>query len=122
METKSEKFKKAHQIARTLEGDYRARFSFALKVVYGSEKLKEDHPMKERLISMGVSEEVISQLSLIPCEGILWSNYGKVRLYFERHGSKGYLDLLHSIYYADKDRTYNWKFMHQLMHKTNFKY
>lgn len=80
--------------------------------------------MKTQLINAGITEEkaneLINELSKVPMEGNLWANHGKVRVYFERAGNKGYVDLVTGTYYADRDKVYNWKFMHDLMNKTNF--
>lgn len=82
--------------------------------------------MKTELINAGITEEkannIIEQLSNVPMDGKLWAKNGKVRLYFERAGRKGYLDLVSGVYYADRDKAHNWSFMHDLMDKTNFSY
>lgn len=64
--TKRELFKKAHEIARTFTGDYRARFALALKLIReGAGKMEEKLEQPESVSRIRV-----------------WEKYGKKRVYF----------------------------------------
>lgn len=57
---------RAHKIARTLEGDYAARMSFALRQVW-AEVRNDGKAMEQRLVEIG---------------GNLWERHGHRRVYF----------------------------------------
>jgi hypothetical protein len=64
MKTKSEIMKKAHKIAKTLEGDYAARMSASLKIVYKADLFSDKNVetieslLNDNIYCMFISEVV----------------------------------------------------------------
>jgi len=85
--TKSNLFTKAHSIAKTLEGDYRARFSYALTVAW--KELKNES--KKEL----TKEEIVAIMENQDAKTRVWEKYGKSRIYVDGfHYSKSfYIDM-----------------------------
>jgi len=85
--TKSEMFKKAHQIAKTFTGDYRARFVMALALVRNT-PVEIKKPVEISRIKM-------------------WENYGKKRVYFTVESKDFYYDVLNAEFAASKKGNLN---------------
>ena len=87
--------KRAHEIAKELEGDYMARMSIALRTAWAEAKAPAKKAFKG---SATVSYQVSANVS-IDVNFKLWENYGKRRIYFEapttraQSAIKGYIDL-----------------------------
>lgn len=87
---KREIMKRAHQIARTLEGHYHARLSLALRMAWVEAKAASQPkqlPHEVSFVYEGRSREVVT-LRLNR-----WTKYGKDRIYVEEVRGRGFLKI-----------------------------
>lgn len=89
--TKAQIMKRAHEIARTLEGNYMARMSMALRQAWAEAKA----PAKAAFNGVATINYQLDEIITVSVQFKKWENYGKHRIYFEStnmRAIKGFID------------------------------
>ena len=92
--------KRAHEIAKTMAGDYLARMSYALRQAWAEAKAstkKEFNGSVEMIYNF-------SENAYLTVSFKLWKNYGKCRIYFESYSTRAQVALKGFIDCDDNNR------------------